>query len=64
MKKIKDTIGWLLVGFVMLSSSAAFAQEYDDMYFTKKDRKKTSFDLKTSSEDAQQTLQQWCEVSE
>ena len=59
MKKIKDTTGWLLLGVMMLSYSTALAQEYDDMYFTKKDRKKTSFDLKSSSADAQETLQQY-----
>ena len=57
MKKMKNTTSWIVAVTLMLSVSIVKGQEYDDMYFTKKDRKKVSFEMEAESQAAKETLE-------
>ena len=55
-KHIKPLI--VLLALVASLSIHAQGSENDDMYFTKKDRKKVKYDLKSTSNDSRTTLVQ------
>ncbi|MAJ50913.1 MAG: hypothetical protein CMB82_04770 [Flammeovirgaceae bacterium] len=56
MKKYIKTIGIFLFVFILSIFNSILAQEYDDMYFTKSDRKQIDFNLKPNRGDAERAL--------
>tara|TARA_A100001015_G_scaffold137964_1_gene152949 strand:+ start:867 stop:2267 length:1401 start_codon:yes stop_codon:yes gene_type:complete len=56
MRKYIKTSEILLFVFILAISNPILAQEYDDMYFTKADRKQTDFNLKVNHRDADRAI--------
>ena len=56
MKKYIKSIAIFLFVFILSILNPILAQEYDDMYFTKSDRKQTDFNLKANRGDAERAL--------
>ena len=56
MEKYTKSSGIFLFVFILSIFNTIFAQEYDDMYFTKADRKQTDFNLKANRGDAKRAI--------
>ena len=56
MKKYIKSSGIFLFVFILSIFNTILAQEYDDMYFTKADRKQTDFNLKANRGDAMRVM--------
>ena len=56
MEKYDNIVRISLFVVVVFLLSPAFSQEYDDMYFTKSDRKKINFDLKVNTKDSEMII--------
>jgi hypothetical protein len=57
MKASGNKLKYLTLFIALGMCIGASAQEYDDLYFTKKDRKKVSYDLKPAADDSKATYE-------